>query len=557
MHLPTDLNGLRPFPDSPHNMTEVVPGERTLSSVLSDHPGELVRTGSPNFVCSVLPSHWRSNKTLPVAFKVVSLGEVKDGTRVTITAGNDENYCPELRNSTAYMKHQVAKFNDLRFVGRSGRGKSFCLTITVCTHPPQVALYQKAIKVTVDGPRDPRSKIKYRQFVFTELRTDDRRIHRPLDIPERSPFDPLQNSRFSHSLPDWQIRRPSSHLSDTSNRVLQPSSETNGYHSEPTKRSSPWGTGFEPYPVITTHAPAYSQPPPLPGTGHQITPPPPAIESHIPDTLLTDSRLPSLHKGSAPHHEVMVTSHSQERPLPVVVPDPQRPDISALEPRHSEPRMPLDSQLPIVLPRYPESVRLQEHRISETRFTESTSRHLLTHSHSVQPYQSTNSNFAILRESRDINPLSVSHSNYPIITAQDLLASINPATTMAPSYLPGSPSSVLPTSFLYPHLYSSPPQISNLFLPSGEVRTYEILGQRSSDIPMRVDRPLTPSNNRLQIEGPPRPVLRDEQEEQRLRMETSRNGLHPMDVHVSDTNRSPPRSAADNVNPDSTVWRPY
>lgn len=123
MHLPTDLNGLRPFPDSPHNMTEVVPGERTLSSVLSDHPGELVRTGSPNFVCSVLPSHWRSNKTLPVAFKVVSLGEVKDGTRVTITAGNDEHYCPELRNGTAYMKHQVAKFNDLRFVGRSGRGE--------------------------------------------------------------------------------------------------------------------------------------------------------------------------------------------------------------------------------------------------------------------------------------------------------------------------------------------------------------------------------------------------------------------------------------------------
>jgi len=32
------------------------------------------------------------------------------------------------------------------------------LTITVCTTPPQVATYQKAIKVTVDGPRDPRCK---------------------------------------------------------------------------------------------------------------------------------------------------------------------------------------------------------------------------------------------------------------------------------------------------------------------------------------------------------------------------------------------------------------
>lgn len=74
-------------------------------------------------VCTVLPSHWRSNKTLPVAFKVVALGEVGDGTLVTVRAGNDENCCAELRNSTALMKNQVAKFNDLRFVGRSGRGE--------------------------------------------------------------------------------------------------------------------------------------------------------------------------------------------------------------------------------------------------------------------------------------------------------------------------------------------------------------------------------------------------------------------------------------------------
>lgn len=71
----------------------------------------------------MLPTHWRSNKTLPVAFKVVALGEVPDGTLVTVMAGNDENFCAELRNCTAIMKNQVAKFNDLRFVGRSGRGK--------------------------------------------------------------------------------------------------------------------------------------------------------------------------------------------------------------------------------------------------------------------------------------------------------------------------------------------------------------------------------------------------------------------------------------------------
>uniref|UniRef100_A0A8C9WGK0 Runt-related transcription factor n=1 Tax=Scleropages formosus TaxID=113540 RepID=A0A8C9WGK0_SCLFO len=130
---------------------------RTMVEIIADHPAELVRTDSPNFLCSVLPSHWRCNKTLPVAFKVVALGEVPDGTVVTVMAGNDENYSAELRNASGVMKNQVARFNDLRFVGRSGRGQfSFTLTITVFTNPPQVATYHRAIKVTVDGPREPR-----------------------------------------------------------------------------------------------------------------------------------------------------------------------------------------------------------------------------------------------------------------------------------------------------------------------------------------------------------------------------------------------------------------
>ncbi|KAL0178557.1 hypothetical protein M9458_027451, partial [Cirrhinus mrigala] len=52
---------------------------------------------------------------------VVALGDVPDGTLVTVMAGNDENYSAELRNASAVMKNQVARFNDLRFVGRSGR----------------------------------------------------------------------------------------------------------------------------------------------------------------------------------------------------------------------------------------------------------------------------------------------------------------------------------------------------------------------------------------------------------------------------------------------------
>ncbi|KAG7254562.1 hypothetical protein CRUP_024477, partial [Coryphaenoides rupestris] len=94
---------------------------RSMAEIIADHPAELVRTDSPNFLCSVLPSHWRCNKTLPVAFKVVALGDIPDGTVVTVMAGNDENYSAELRNASGVMKNQVARFNDLRFVGRSGR----------------------------------------------------------------------------------------------------------------------------------------------------------------------------------------------------------------------------------------------------------------------------------------------------------------------------------------------------------------------------------------------------------------------------------------------------
>ncbi|XP_055606859.1 protein lozenge isoform X2 [Uranotaenia lowii] len=180
--------------DTYSKMTSDILAERTLGDFLSEHPGELIRTGSPLFVCTVLPPHWRSNKTLPVAFKVVALGDVGDGTMVTVRAGNDENYCAELRNCTAVMKNQVAKFNDLRFVGRSGRGKSFTLTIMISTSPPQVATYNKAIKVTVDGPREPRSKTRQQQqfhFAFGQ-----RPFHFPADPLSSFRMPPIDMSQF-------------------------------------------------------------------------------------------------------------------------------------------------------------------------------------------------------------------------------------------------------------------------------------------------------------------------------------------------------------------------
>ncbi|XP_057321956.1 runt-related transcription factor 1-like isoform X2 [Microplitis mediator] len=213
-------SGVSPLADAYSKMTTDILTERTLGDFVSEHPGELVKTGSPHLVCTVLPAHWRSNKTLPVAFKVVALGEVGDGTLVTVRAGNDENCCAELRNSTALMKNQVAKFNDLRFVGRSGRGKSFTLTITVSTSPPQVATYTKAIKVTVDGPREPRSKTmlsflghqqQFHAFAFASQRGTPFFASPLVDSlqPLPNPLQPLPNplqprdplSSFRHAMP--------------------------------------------------------------------------------------------------------------------------------------------------------------------------------------------------------------------------------------------------------------------------------------------------------------------------------------------------------------------
>ena len=140
--------------------------ERQVSEILAEHPGELVKTGAPNVLCTALPTHWRSNKTLPMAFKVIALSDMEDGTVVSLRAGNDENFCGELRNNTAVMKNNVAKFNDLRIIGRSGRGKSFNMHIVIACVPVVVAVYTKAIKVTVDGPREPRSKISKSRMLY-------------------------------------------------------------------------------------------------------------------------------------------------------------------------------------------------------------------------------------------------------------------------------------------------------------------------------------------------------------------------------------------------------
>uniref|UniRef100_A0A671Z3Z0 RUNX family transcription factor 1 n=1 Tax=Sparus aurata TaxID=8175 RepID=A0A671Z3Z0_SPAAU len=202
--------------------------DRGMVEVISDHPGELVKTDSPNFLCSVLPTHWRCNKTLPIAFKVVALGDIPDGTLVTVMAGNDENYSAELRNATAAIKNQVARFNDLRFVGRSGRGKSFTLTITVFTNPPQVATYQRAIKITVDGPREPRrhrqkmDEVKPGTLAFSERLTELEHLRRSsmrVTPPHHHHHQSSANARQSAGINSATFSSPS-HAQITAGKII-------------------------------------------------------------------------------------------------------------------------------------------------------------------------------------------------------------------------------------------------------------------------------------------------------------------------------------------------
>uniref|UniRef100_A0A8C1ZDV0 Runt-related transcription factor n=1 Tax=Cyprinus carpio TaxID=7962 RepID=A0A8C1ZDV0_CYPCA len=191
---------------------------RTMVEIIADHPAELVRTDSPNFLCSVLPSHWRCNKTLPVAFKVVALGDVPDGTVVTVMAGNDENYSGELRNASAVMKNQVARFNDLRFVGRSGRGWYFHFNSIYSLLAASFALNGTRNTQKLEDPPKP-PLFSERLSELERLRQTTMRVAVQTQSPRPSlnatpnSFNPqgqtqISDPRQAQSSPPWSYEQP-------------------------------------------------------------------------------------------------------------------------------------------------------------------------------------------------------------------------------------------------------------------------------------------------------------------------------------------------------------
>lgn len=73
-------------------MTSDILAERTLGDFLSEHPGELIRTGSPLFVCTVLPNHWRS---------------VMKISKWLIDKYSDEKYFPEQNASRRFQSRSI------------------------------------------------------------------------------------------------------------------------------------------------------------------------------------------------------------------------------------------------------------------------------------------------------------------------------------------------------------------------------------------------------------------------------------------------------------------
>lgn len=286
----------------------------------------------------------------------------------------------------------------------------------------------------------------------------------------------------------------------------------------------------------------------------------------------SDSRLVPLTNVGDVSIPVTTQQEAIERTIPVV-PEAHRIDLGSLEPRYPE-RSSLSLMLP---PRYQPvstdiNIRL-DHRIPEPLFHEP--RHLNPSSLNVPFPPTSSTNLAILEESRAIPTLPLSsnshNSSYSMLSA-DIFNITPPASLSTSSFnLSGSQQSVLPTS-LFPHLYSSQQNLqSSVILPSGEVRTYEILGggrtnsdligqrtndminQRSADASLRLERPL-----RLPLELPMSDEERSKVLQQRPDMPTNQSlPIHTDSSLISDSALLRDRNASRGRAVDSSVWRPY
>lgn len=95
-------------------------------------------------------------------------------------------------------------------------GKNFNLTITVHSDPMQVATVSKAIKVTVDGPRESRNKPKgqHQQKQYSAHRSASLLLTSPIfSVPDEEPVSKTKRRAGKYSL-DWPLPTKSPRLSN-------------------------------------------------------------------------------------------------------------------------------------------------------------------------------------------------------------------------------------------------------------------------------------------------------------------------------------------------------
>ena len=236
-----------------------------------------------------------------------------------------------------------------------------------------------------------------------------------------------------------------------------------------------------------------------------------------------------------------------DRQLPML-PEPHRTDMAppdlSMDRRLQASVEPRIDNLPIMLPRYQ---GMGELRFSDSRFSESrisAPRPVFPSSPPFTYTGPTNSNMTILEQSRALTtlPLPVTHSSYPIISHHGLFGSSGSPTSTLPSgsLLNTSPTAMLPTSFLYPHLYtpSTPSQYST-YIHTSEGRTLEILGS---------GRDVTRSSLRGQLTPPPSQGADESHHHHHHHKDASQTVHHP----------PPPHQPNHEDHPDpASVWRPY
>ena len=323
---------------------------------------------------------------------------------------------------------------------------------------------------------------------------------------------------------------------------------------------------------------------------------------HSPPRLSPEKSLESrmLLGGDLPtsQHDISVVPPpappaSIDRHIPMLTDTAPRPDLTGRDSHltmdrsadsrlNLDQRLPLDTGLPVVLPRYPglsTEIRFTDPRY-DPRFPDT--RHMLpptpTFSSSFS-YPSSNSNLDMLDPTRVVSTtisLPSSHpGSYPLLSPTHGRFTTNTSPTSSSlvpsSYIPSSPNALLSAGFLYPHFYPNPPNYQpGVFLHTSEGRTIEVLGSRSvpgpgrsltpPPLPMSTDRGISDRHSGTPTQTPrhhtPLSQITNRLDNQQDHQGNSHHSNPHHNPHGNPHGNHPGPNPGDPQDP-SSVWRPY